>query len=253
MSKVKRIFWDIETSPCLGLFWKPGKVYINPDNIVKDPAIICICWKWEDKKRVHSLEWDHGDDGAMLEEFSDIAAEADELVAHNGDRFDLPFFQGRCLVNGLEPQPAHKTVDTCQIAKRQFRLSSNRLDYLGKVLGVGGKSRNDFQWWRDILIDNCPKAMANMVQYCKRDVSLLQQVWEKIRDYAKPKTHAGVMGHNDRWSCPHCGSEHTHTDKKRVTAAGTVTWGMQCHECHRHYTVSQKAHTDYLEAKHAPH
>ena len=245
---VKRLFWDIETSPNIILSWRVGyKLCVPHENILKERGIICICWKWEHRKRVDSLEWDGGDDRAMLEEFSEVANQADELIAHNGDRFDLPFFQGRRLLHDLPPIPEHKTVDTLVIARRRFKLNSNRLDYLGQVLGLGGKTKTEFQMWKDILLDNCPKAMAKMVRYCKRDVKLLQEVWEKMAPYHKPKTHAGVHSFRDRWSCPHCASENVKINTRQTTAAGVPRIGFQCKDCSRYYSVSQKAYNDYRE------
>ena len=48
MSQIKRLFFDIETAPNIGLFWEAGyKKTNNPDNIIKERVIICICYKWE--------------------------------------------------------------------------------------------------------------------------------------------------------------------------------------------------------------
>ena len=53
----KRLFYDIETSPNIGFFWGAGyKVNISHDNIIKERAIICICYKWEGQDTVHSIE-----------------------------------------------------------------------------------------------------------------------------------------------------------------------------------------------------
>jgi hypothetical protein len=71
MSTIKRLFFDIETSPNIGLFWTAGyKQTISPDNIIKERAIICICYKWAGEKEVYSLTWDSKqDDKKILEKF----------------------------------------------------------------------------------------------------------------------------------------------------------------------------------------
>ena len=92
---MNRLFWDIETSPNIGFFWRPGyKVSLTHDNIIKERAIICICYKWEKEKKVHSLVWDKGCDKQICKEFMEVMEMADEMVAHNGDRFDLKWFRG---------------------------------------------------------------------------------------------------------------------------------------------------------------
>ena len=47
-SSFKRLYLDIETSPNIGMFWESGyKKNISYDNIIKERAIICICYKWK--------------------------------------------------------------------------------------------------------------------------------------------------------------------------------------------------------------
>jgi uncharacterized protein YprB with RNaseH-like and TPR domain len=119
VQKIRRLFWDIETSPNVCLSWRTGfKINLDPDNIIKERAIICICYKWEGNKKVYSIEWDRGDDRQLVEDFAVVAAEADELVAHNGDSFDIRWFNGRNALHDLPPLPEYKTVDTYRIARR---------------------------------------------------------------------------------------------------------------------------------------
>ena len=244
---IKRLFWNIETSPNVGFFWRSGyRLNIQPDNILQERAIICICYKWEHEKKAHALQWDNGCDRKMLETFLPIAEEADELVAHNGDKFDLKWFQTRCLKHGLPPTNEKKTVDTLVIARRRFYFNSNKLDYIAKFLGLDGKDETDFGMWQDIVLNNCPRAMARMIKYCKRDVYLLEDVWRALSAYHKPKTHAGVAAGRDNWTCPHCASEKVSKSKTRHTTAGTVQHQMRCGECHRYYSISNKAFQDYL-------
>lgn len=247
---LKRMFWDIESSPNVGLFWRAGyRLSIPPENIIRERAIICICWKWEGHKRVHALTWDKGDDRKMLEEFLKHANDADEMCAHNGDRFDVKWFNARCLIHDLGAPPERKTVDTLKIAKAKFYLNSNRLDYLSNLLLGEGKSETDFDMWRDILLDNCPVALKRMVDYCKRDVKLLERVYARISAYVPAKTHAGVMLGGSKWTCVYCASSKVKKNKTRVTAKGTVQHQMQCRDCGRYYSISNLCHQNYLEAQ----
>lgn len=250
MSKIKRLFWDIETSPNIVTAWRTGyKLQISPDNIIQERAIICLCYKWEGQKKVHSLEWDKGDDRSLVEAFVPVLNEADELVAHNGDKFDLKWYNTRHLFHKLPPIPEAKTVDTLAIARRRFYLNSNRLDYIAKLLGMDGKHDTSYSMWHDILLKDCPKSMKRMVSYCKQDVALLEKVYAALSQYHNPKSHAGVHDGLDKWSCAHCGSADVIKNKKRITARGTVQHGMQCKDCGRYYTISDKAFRDYCAAK----
>jgi hypothetical protein len=248
--KVKRLFWDIETSPNVVLAFRAGyDVNINHDAIIAERKIICIGYKWEGDRKVKVLRWsnDH-DDADLLRDFLLVANSADELVAHFGDRFDLPWFRTRCLLHDLEPLPAYKTIDTKAWASKYFYFNSNKLDYISKVLGHGGKEKMEFEDWKDIVLHNCPKAMDKMCHYCGVDVEKLEKVYHDLKFCVKPKTHAGVFAGGDKWTCPRTGSTDVTKSKTRVTAAGTRQHQMKGPDG-GYYTISDSAHTQYLEAK----
>ena len=252
-ARVRRLFWDIETSPNIGFFWRPGwKVSLPPENIIQERAVICICWKWQGQKKVHHLKWDGGDDIEMITDFARILESADEAIAHNGDKFDMGWYNGRHLIHGLDPIPKTKTVDTYKIAARNFNLNSYKLDYLGKILLGEGKIHAPFQLWVDIVINDSKKAMKEMIKYCKKDVVLVEKVWEKLGAYVDPETHAAVMATGnvrDRWRCRHCGSDHVKKSKTNVTKAGMLQHQMQCLDCGRYFTIANLAYNWYKEAK----
>lgn len=248
---INRLFIDIETSPNVVLSWRVGhEVNIDNDNILKERAIICIGYKWEHEKKAQILVWDKNQcDKAMLTKFLEIANLADEIVYHNGDRFDLPWIRSRCIFHGLEPMPRYKTIDTLQWARRNFLFNSNKLDYIAKYLGLGGKLKTEFGLWKRIVLDKESKALSQMSTYCKRDVELLQNVWKKMEGYMTHKTHAGVSRGRDKWTCPRDGSTHVKINHTRISASGTKTYNMQCKDCGRYYTISEKALRDYQEWK----
>jgi hypothetical protein len=245
--RVRRVFWDIETSPNICYTWRiGGKIYLAPHTIIKERAIICICWKWEGQKKVHHLTWSDGDDAYMLAQFANVIERADEMVAHNGDKFDLRWFNARNLMNNLDPVPAPKTIDTYKIAKKNFELNSYRLDYLAKMLLGIGKIKTDFDLWKGVM-DGNKSAMSKMVKYCKRDVELLELVWQKLRDYENASTHAAVNASGnvkDRWKCAHCASDNVH-----ITAKGMKQHQMICDDCGRYYTVADLVFRWYREAR----
>jgi predicted RNA-binding Zn-ribbon protein involved in translation (DUF1610 family) len=252
---MNRIFWDIETAPNIGTFWKAGyKIRIPHDNILQEKEIICICWKREGVKKVHHLEWDwkklgnNQADKKMIKEFAKVVADADELVAHNGDRFDMAWVKARALIHGVDLFPFQKTVDTLAWSRKLY-FNSHRLDYLGKHLLGEGKIDTSYGMWKEIMLNNSKKAMADMVKYCKKDVVLLEKVYHELLKFNKPKTHVGVLHGGERWSCPYCGSEDVLRNRKTVTAAGTIQHTMKCKSCGKYHTINNKVYNDYLEAK----
>jgi predicted RNA-binding Zn-ribbon protein involved in translation (DUF1610 family) len=250
--KVKRLFWDIETSPNVMYSWRAGfKLNLGPHLIIKERKVICICWKWEGESEVHALHWDENqDDKAMLQKFAKVAEEADEMVAHYGDFFDMPWFRTRYIIHGLPPLPAYKTVDTKSWASKYFYFNSNKLDYLGQVLGHGRKLHTEWELWEKVLAHS-RQALCYMVKYCKQDVALLEKVWHSLRFCVAPKTHAGVFSGLSKWTCPSCGSKNVIKSKTRVTAQGNLQHQMHCHnpKCGSYYQIPDSVHQDYLEAK----
>lgn len=79
---MNRLFWDIETSPNIVTAWRIGhKVTLLPGSIIKERAVICIGYKWEDDPETHLLTWNSKqEDQGMLARFARVAAQADELV-----------------------------------------------------------------------------------------------------------------------------------------------------------------------------
>jgi predicted PolB exonuclease-like 3'-5' exonuclease len=250
---MKRLFWDIETSPNRLWSWRVGrKISLGPDVIDKERNIICICYKWQHQRKVHHLKWDFWDDKKMVEDFVPVLEEADELVAHNGDRFDMRWYNGRHLIHHLPPIPTSKTVDTLKIARKHFYLNSYRLDYLAKKLLGHGKIETGFGLWKAICTNNDPVSMAKMIRYCKRDVVLVQELWELEQSYEAPKTHSAVLTTGDvklRWMCPHCASGNVKKSKNITTAKGMIQHQMKCRACGRYYTIADAVHNWYLTAK----
>ena len=215
------------------MFWQPGyKINLSYESIIKERAIICICYKWEGR-RVESLTWDKNQcDKKMLEQFVDVLHESDEAVAHYGDQFDIRWIRGRAIFHRIPMSPYIVTVDTCKLARRVAYFNSNRLDYLAQFLGFKGKIKTEFQMWKDILLDKDPVALAKMVRYCKRDVNVLEKVYEVLNPYVKSKTSVTT----DRNCCPECGGPMTQS-KQRVLASGARQTQLQCKKCGKYNTV----------------
>lgn len=243
----KRLFFDIETSYCEGWFWRPQfKTNITYDQVLKESKIICICYKWEGSDKIYSLKWDKGCDKELIKKFIEVLLEADEVCGHNSDKFDLKWVRTRCLVHGTKSLPEFKSIDTLKISRQKFNFPSNRLDAIGKYLGFGGKKdTGGIQLWHDIIQKNSARAMKEMVDYCKRDVELLEKVYLKLEGYAKPKTHIGRFMGEDSCSCPQCGNIDTRIKDRKISATGTVSVIMHCFKgCKKYFNVSLKTYNN---------
>ena len=240
-NELKRLFFDIETSFNIVAAWNVGyKLNLSHDTIIKERAIICICYKWANESKVHYLKWDKGDDKAMLQKFMKIIGDADQIIGHNGDAFDLKWLKTRAIKHGIDAFPSYDTIDTLKLSRQGFRFNSNKLDYIGQFLGVGKKMKTGgFDLWKDIILRNDPEAMDKMIKYCIQDVKLLELVFNKLNPYVKSKTHVGMMLGGDKCSCPECGSTKYSISKRRMTATGIKKIQLQCLDCGKYNTVDE--------------
>lgn len=249
--QVKRLFFDIETSPNIGYFWRTGyNLNITPENIIEERKIICISYKWESEEEIHTLTWDKNQcDKKMLKEFISVANHADELIAHNGDRFDIKWIRTRCIYHRIPMFPNYKTLDTLKKAKSGFNFNSNKLDYIAQYLGVGAKVKHSgFDMWKGVM-NNDKTALAEMVHYCEGDIIVLEDVFLTMQSYIKQNTHAGVLNNNLKYSCPCCSSEQITLLKNNVTAMGTIKRLIECNDCNYNYEISNSSYILYLKFK----
>lgn len=249
----KRLFFDIETSFNIGIFWRSGyNLTIQPDDIIKERAIICVSWKWEHEDEVHNLTWDHKQcDKKLLKDFIKVLNQADEIIAHNGDRFDIKWLRTRCLYHGIEMFPQYQSIDTLKHSKSQFNFNSNKLDYIAKFLGVGAKLKHEgMDMWKAIIFDKDADAMKRMVEYCDMDVLVLEKVFHKIQPYTKHKVNYSVLGGGDKFGCPECQSNNVRLRNTYTTPAGTIQHYMSCNSCHKNsFKINNKTFMDFLQYK----
>lgn len=248
---IKRLFFDIETSPMIVYSWRTGwKINIPTDNIIEDWRIICISYKWEGQEKVHTLSWDSNKcDKKLLEKFIKIANSADEIVAHNGDRFDIKKIRTRCLYHRIPMFPKYRSLDTLKKAKWNFSFNSNRLDYIAKFLGVGAKLEHEgFEMWTKCLQGD-KKALEDMIKYCEMDIIVLEDVFMVLQNYITNNTHAGVIQGGLKHECPNCGGEDAVLLKNNFTAKGTIKRLMECDTCEYTYEISNSAYRNMLQLK----
>lgn len=242
MSKPPKIVLaDIETFPMLTATFSLYPENIGHDQILQDWSIICACWKYLDKPVVYSssilddkeaFKESVNNDLVVVKRLRDVLQDADVVIGHNVKKFDLKKFNARLILHGLDPLPSGLLVlDTLTEVRKVAAFSSNRLDYLGKVLTGEGKLPTEKGLWLKALKGN-KKAIKDMVTYCIGDVKKLEEIYIKLRPYMKNHFHSGVLHGEDRqYSCQKCGSTNLTNGKVRHTAAGVKKIQKQCKTC----------------------
>lgn len=236
---MKILFWDIETAPMVVATWGLYNQNIGYDAILQDWYMICAAWEWEHKKGIETtsliddkerFRQSHTDDEHVVRTMYNVLNDADVLVGHNGDNFDLKKFNARALNYGLAPLPPIATVDTLKVARQHFKISSNRLDYLGSFLGVGNKVSTPKGLWLRAL-DGDKQAIKTMVKYNKGDIRLLKAVYFKLLPYMRTHPNRNLFTEDDNPVCPKCGSQNLTMQGTRIATRLGKRQQWQCSDC----------------------
>lgn len=232
----KVLVFDIETSPLKAYVWQHS-VYggnVSEGQVLSEWFMLTWSAKWlfDDivmSARLTGKEAKAEDDSRVVKELWELLNDADIVIAHNGDRFDVPNMNTRFIVNNLPPTNPYQTVDTVRVARRQFGFTHNNLNALARVFGFDAKLDTDFELWKR-CIDGDDEALKEMEEYNKHDVELLEEVYLKLRPWIKSHPNLGLFVESDEAICPNCGnSKITWTGKYYYTQTGKyATYRCDC-------------------------
>lgn len=135
------------------------------------------------------------DDSAIVRATAELLGKYDILIAHNGAPgrfgFDLPFLQSRLARHKLPAFARKKIIDPVQIARSQFRLSSNSLEAVSAHIGGPPKLHLAPEVWTRAFLDGDKAAMDTIVERCVSDVQLLVDVVKAVKPYCHQLDHRG--------------------------------------------------------------
>lgn len=211
MAKIVTI--DIETAPNLAYVWGQWKQNIGLNMLVDKSYIMSFAAKFLGTDHVVYEENRHGDDKKLVQSLIKILDNADIVIAHNANKFDIPVINGRALVHGIKPPSPYKIIDTLTVAKKRFRFISNKLENLANELGCAPKMQHQnfpgFELWKECIQQN-DEAWAEMKKYNIQDVETLEEVYLRMRPWITNHPNIGVLDEGQKPVCPKCGSSHIH-------------------------------------------
>lgn len=210
-SPAKILIFDIETTPLKAYVWQTGKQHVSIGQIFEKSFVLTWSARWlYDSKTMSDVvtpkEAINKDDSRVLGGIWDLLNEADFLLGHNINGFDIPKLNTRFLYNGFNPPSYSKTIDTYSICNSTFKLESNKLDYACQYFGLDHKvETGGLQLWIDCMAGNS-KALDKMVYYNENDVLINEEIYLKIRPFIRNHPNVNLYGENDSQHCPACGS-----------------------------------------------
>lgn len=201
---------DIETRPHLGHVWALWDQNVGLNQLVEVGSVICFAGKWLDERKVHFHSDHHDGHDEMLRRAWEMYDEADAVITYNGRSFDNKHLRREWLLAGLTPPSPHKDIDLLSVVRRQFKFASNKLQHVASELGIGSKVQHDgFDLWVRCMADD-PTAWNLMRRYCKGDVQLTEQLYERLLPWVQNHPHHGLYDRNVNEAgqavCQRCGS-----------------------------------------------
>lgn len=191
----KVLLIDIETKPMQADVWNMWENNVALNQINADWSILSWSAKWlhdpdnqiiyRDNRKAKDLE----DDKELLREVWELLDEADVVIGHYSEKFDIPKLFTRFIKHGMTPPSSFRQIDTKKIAANKFAFTSNKLEYLAKFLGVKHTKLMDRKFVGHALWTGCMKGMKDaweeMKAYNMRDVIVLQEVYHKLKTWDK--------------------------------------------------------------------
>lgn len=208
--------------------------------------MLSFACKWNDEKKIRAYalpdyqgyKKDKENDLALVKELHRMLDEADIVVAHNGDSFDIKKANARFAIHGLTPPSPYKTIDTLKIARAKFKFGSNKLTDLGQYLGIGGKLPHTGAHLWFSAMEGDEAAWNLMRRYNKRDVELLVKVYEKLKPWATNLPNMNLYGGNPG-DCPTCQSDHVQR-RGTLVKLNTTRYRFHCQECGAWFSSNEK-------------
>ena len=248
--KANILIFDIETSPLKAYVWRRWRQNIYLDQTISEWFMICWSAKWSGSKEVLSNcvtpeEIAKEDDTRIIKQLWLLMDQADIVIAHNGKSFDVPKMNSRFIQAGLPPTSPYIQIDTREVAAKQFGFSSNKLDALAGYFNIEHKDDTDFQLWVDCL-NGSQKALDYMERYNRKDVTILEKVYLKLRPWIKNHPNIGLYLESGNMICPSCGSNNLEEDGSFYYTTVNKYKVMRCNDCG---ALSRLRNTSYPKDK----
>jgi DNA polymerase elongation subunit (family B)/DNA-directed RNA polymerase subunit RPC12/RpoP len=232
----KILLFDIETMANLVYVW--GKYEQDVIAYKRHWFMLSFAYKWlgEKKTYVHSLpdyplyKKDKLNDQELVKELWKLFDEADIIIAHNGNSFDIKKANARFIKHKLPPPSPYRMIDTKLVAKKYLKMDSNKLDDIGDYFNIGRKiNTGGFELWLGCEAGD-KKAWKKMCDYNVQDVILLEKVYLEMLPYMIDHPHMGLLIDGSLNKCRNCGSTNIH---KRGFGVNSKTryQRIQCQDC----------------------
>lgn len=229
----KILLFDLETAPLMAYLWGMYNQNLNISQIITPYYIITWSAKWLGDSKVMSdavtpEEAKKQDDFRIVKKLWELFDQADIVIAHNSIGFDVPHSNARFLFHGLNPPSSYRIIDTLKVARKQFNLPSNKLDYIAGVLNIEHKIETTFSLWKGCM-EGDQKSLDYMRKYNEKDVYILEEIYLRLRPWIKNHPNFNVYT-SDNDGCSVCGSKNMKRNGSYPAVVDSYP-SFQCQDC----------------------
>lgn len=166
-TELKFVSFDIETSNLKADFSIMLSACIKPYG--EEP----IVFRADD---YDSWDTNREDDSQIVVDIAEELKKYAVVITHYGTRFDLPYMRAKMVKHGIPNLPPMFGVDTLQIARQSFAVSSRRLKSLAAYLDLGSKTEVEGSLWLKAAYSGDRQAMDAIVEHNIVDCEVLERL-----------------------------------------------------------------------------
>lgn len=255
-TEAKILVWDIEVLP--EIVWAYPTRRSNEAiklKTIQDQTILSVSSVWLNKyqdKGAKAIEYedvfqdDMHDDRELCQYIWNLLDEADVVVHHYGDMFDVPKMMARFMYYDMGAPSYFESMDTKKLYNK-IGVPSKKLTEIGRYLEVGQKEGSHGDLWFD-MYNGCKKARKAMRKYNDQDVKLTADILLKVLPYATNAT--SLSKYNGPTKACQCGSTDYYEEGVSATR-GRFKKRYVCNTCGSQFKSDKSFITRY-QAQLAP-
>lgn len=224
----KMLIFDIETAPILSYHYGMWQQNISTGFVMEDWYILSFAAKFAGEKEIFYFDVRSDDkcDKKVCKKAWELLDKSDYLIGHNSNNFDIKKLNTRFLFHGLPPIGKKNTIDTLKIAKKYFKITSNKLDYIAEFLGIKGKRKSkkfsQQEMWKQCCLGNI-EAFKENEKYNIQDIKVTEDVYDRLKTWDES---INIQAYTQRSVCV-CGS----SEFRKAGLAYTKMGAFQKYRC----------------------
>jgi DNA polymerase elongation subunit (family B) len=230
----KILVFDIE---CTGMILESYGLYNqnhNHKDIIEDWSMLSYAAWFVNEDKIHYLDnrysLDYRDDRQIIEGLYHLISQADWIIGHNSDKFDIKKFNTKAEKYELPARHDAIQYDTIKMLKARYALPSFSLDYAAQYFELKERKSSHGKFPGKSLFNECKNgnqdAWLELEQYNKQDVKV---TWELFQRLAKHDKRINLTAFYQKQTCI-CGNQSFFKNGLKYARNG-VFQSWRCHQC----------------------